>query len=423
MAALVTNDIQVLLDQPKGQGMLVSCYADTSVSGGFSYDWLQHFKTEASQIRQRLADDHQAGIEFEHNVEVIRRSLESTEARRARGMAVFSAAARGFLLALPSELPYENRLVVSDEPYMVPLLEADFRRRGYLVVMVDTHRARWYAAGPGGSRSLGEIDESVPKKQHSAGERWGKQQATIERHRKDHVLHFHKELAERVEKAWDQYRYQGIVLLGQHEIVEQFRNLLPRRLTEHVVREAPHDWTEDQAKIDDEIRVLLATIETADEVRVLAELDRRLIEATAVVTGPQEAIDALRNGQVAALILGPDPGTEVSCCTGCNSRFALPRTECPYCHARCHKGNLWQELLAFAVNHEVWVHRVRPSDTLSRHGGVAALLVRDEPQWATTKSGDRIEEKCPMNASEAMTHAVSCTPCDEHATGRRDGHV
>ncbi len=387
MAALVTKDIQILLDQPKGKGMLVSCYADTSVSGGFSYDWLQHFKTEASQIRQQLADDHQARIEFEQNVEVIRRSLESTEARRARGMAVFSAAARGFLLALPSELPYENRLVVGDEPYMVPLLEADFHRRGYLVVLVDTHRARWCAAGPGGSRSLGEIDESVPKKQHSAGERWGKQQATIERHRKDHILHFHKELAQRVEEAWDQYHYQGIVLLGQHEVLEQFRSLLPARLASQVVHDAPHDWTADQAKIDVEIRALLETVRVAEETRVLAELDRRLIEATAVAAGPQESIDALLSGQVAALVLGPDPGAEVSRCSGCNSRFALPRPECPYCRAPCHKGNLWQELLAFAVNHGVWVHRVRPSDTLSRHGGVAALLVRDEPQWTTTTPG------------------------------------
>jgi hypothetical protein len=48
---------------------------------------------------------------------------------------------------------------------------------------------------------------------------------------------------------------------------------------------------------------------------VTAELDRRLLEATAVAAGPQEAIDALK---------------------------------------------------------------------LSRHGGVAALLVRDQPQWAMT---------------------------------------
>ncbi len=36
---------------------------------------------------------------------------------------------------------------------------------------------------------------------------------------------------------------------------------------------------------------------------------------------------------------------------------------------------------------------------------------------------DRIEVECPRNANEAVTHAVICTPRDEHPTGRRDGRV
>ena len=43
--------------------------------------------------------------------------------------------------------------------------------------------------------------------------------------------------------------------------------------------------------------------------------------------------------------------------------------------------NLWQEVLSFAVSHCVWVYRVEPSATLASHGGIAALLARDEPQW------------------------------------------
>ena len=126
---------------------------------------------------------------------------------------------------------------------------------------------------------------------------------------------------------------------------------------------------------------MLREAEAGEERRILTELERRLHEATAVAAGPQEVIDALRDGQVAKVILGPDPRAEASRCTGCRSLFATFPSECPYCHAACRKGNLWQEILAFAVNHGVWVHRVRPSDTLARHGGVAALLLRDEPQW------------------------------------------
>ena len=381
MAALTRKHIQVLLDQPGGRGMVVSCYADTSVAEGFQAHWLQPFKTEASRIRQLMAGDHQARLEFERDLEAIRRALESTEARQARGMAIFSAASRNFFLALPSEVPFENRLLVGEEPYVVPLVEAHLRQRGYLVILADTHRASLYGAGSGGSRLLDAIDEFVPKKQHSAGERWGKQQATIERHRKDHILHFHKELARRVEQAWDEHPYQGIILLGQREILEQFCKLLPKRLADRVVHEVPHAWTEGRAEIDAEVRAVLVAAQEAQERSILDQLKSRFEEGCGIATGPQEVIEALRNGQVSELILGPDPGTVASRCNGCRCLFATRREACHFCGEPCRTCNLWQEILALAMGHGIWINLVKTSPEVARYGGIAALLARAQPQW------------------------------------------
>jgi peptide subunit release factor 1 (eRF1) len=380
-AELNRDHVQWLLDQPRGRGMVLSCYADTAVAEGFEARWLQPFKTEARQIRQRLAGDHQAGQEFERNLESIRLALESSQARQSRGMAVFSAAGRGFLLALPSDVPFEDRLVIDEVPYVVPLLEAYLRQRGYLVVLIDTHRGRLYAAGRGGSRLLEELDEAVPRKNRSAGERWGKQQATIERHRKDHILHFLKELEERLERAWDGSTYQGIILLGEREVRAQFRRQLLDRMARHVVHEAPHAWTAAESEIDAVVRAVIDREQTARQQRVRADLARRLGEGCAVTAGPQEVIDALRNGQVADLILGPDPGATASRCTGCRALFAAARASCPYCAAPCRKANLWQEVLGQALAHGIWVDLIRSPSDLDRHGGIAALLMRDEPQW------------------------------------------
>ncbi len=137
---------------------------------------------------------------------------------------------------------------------------------------------------------LGEIDEAVPQMQHS--------HATLQRHRKDHILHFQKELAQQVDEAWGEYPYHGIILLGEHEILERFRGLLPARLSSRVVSEAPHGWIEDRAEIDEEVRAVLKTAQADEESRVLADLDRRLYESSSVAAGPQEVINALRDGQV-----------------------------------------------------------------------------------------------------------------------------
>ena len=64
MIDLTQDAIRVLLDHPKGEGMIVSCYADTSVTEGFVSLWSQHLKNEASAIEQRLAPDHQARAHF-----------------------------------------------------------------------------------------------------------------------------------------------------------------------------------------------------------------------------------------------------------------------------------------------------------------------------------------------------------------------
>ncbi len=382
MTSLSNEKVQLLLDQPRGRGMVVSCYTDMRVVAGFEPHWLQPFKTEASVLRESLEDDHQARQELERDIEAIQRALEAPEARQARGMAVFSAAERGLFLAFPSDIPFANRLVVDDEPYVVPLLEGYVQQQGYLAVLTDTHRGRIYAAGIGGLRLLDEFDEEVPRKNRSAGERWGKQQATIARHREDCILHYHKELAARVKQRWDEYPYNGIVLLGADDPLSAFRALLSERLQARVVDQAPHAWTVEQSDIEVEVRSVIERAAVARQREALDEFAGRIKEKCAVAAGPREVIEALRNGQVSELILEPDSGAIASRCLGCHSLFAEERLACPYCDTACSRCNLWQHLLAMALGHGVRVQFVPTPSDLSQHGGIGALLLRDEPQWA-----------------------------------------
>src|SRR5512138_2865238 len=189
------DTIQVLLDHPKGQGMIVSCYADTSMTEGFQWLWSKRLKGEASAIEQRLENDPSARARFARDLEVIRHALKESAVQRTRGMAVFSAADQGLFQAFPLSVPVKDRLVLDEAPYIVPLLEAMHRQRRYLLLLTDSHHGELYEAAWGHTRLLQQLEEDVPKHQHSAGERWGKQQATIARHREDHILHYRKALA------------------------------------------------------------------------------------------------------------------------------------------------------------------------------------------------------------------------------------
>ena len=59
-----------------------------------------------------------------------------------------------------------------------------------------------------------------------------------------------------------------------------------------------------------------------------------------------------------------DAGEVGSRCTGCNRLLAQTVDECPACHAKCEKTNLWQAIALFAARKHVTVHFVEPGHGL-----------------------------------------------------------
>jgi peptide subunit release factor 1 (eRF1) len=371
--------------------MIVSCYADTSPAAGFQSFWSWHLKNEFARIDQSLADDAAARRRLARDVAVIRRTLSSPAAQRARGMAIFSAADRGLFQSFALGVPVKDCLVVDEQPYLVPLLQTMHRQRRYLVVLTDSHRGRIYAAGWGRAKLLVALDEAVPKRQRSSGELWGKQQATIERHREDHILHYRNELVRAIGKAWDEEPFRGLILLGEHETLAALRAALPDRLAGRVIHDGPRAWVGRQPSLDAQVRAVLDEALCAHDFQLVDELHRRLREHHYVAAGPQEVVDALRNGQVlynGYVVLVPDRGDVAARCTGCGSVFAAGGDRCAYCGAACAKVSLWQEILLFAARHNITVHTVdAASPELVRHGGVAAVLSREAPWPAAVPAG------------------------------------
>jgi peptide subunit release factor 1 (eRF1) len=387
MSDMMSGAIQILLDRPKGEGMIVSCYANTSVSAGFVSLWPEHLKDEASAIEERLADDPQARARFANDLAIIQRALEEPSARRARGMALFSAAEQGVFLTFPLAVPVKDRLVLAEQPYLVPLLEAIHRQRRYLVVLTDSQHGRLYEASWGHTHLLREIDEPAPRRQRSAGERWGKQQATIARHREDHLLHYRKNLVRAIENAWPDAAFRGLILLGDHDTLQALRAALPSALADRIVHMGPRSWDSEEPAIEATVQEVLETAFREHDTRLMADFERRMHEHYLVAAGPQEVVNALRNGQVGYpgfLILEPDRGLTAMRCTRCESVFTTMPATCPYCQGTCEPVNLWQEILLFAARHHITAHTVESHPALSQYGGVAAVLSREEP-WDSAK--------------------------------------
>ncbi|HWE39446.1 MAG TPA: hypothetical protein VG406_23040 [Isosphaeraceae bacterium] len=191
-----SETIQVLIDHLRGAGTVVSCYVDTSVADGFGRAWPTQIDDEARRVRRLLAENPWALEEFDRHMDAIRRALEASGTRQARGMAVFSACGGHSLMALRAAEPFEDRLVVDEEAYLVPLLEAEQRRGEYLVVVTDSWHGRLFAASAGESRRLDAIEEPIPAEERDSGQRDGKWEATLQRRRAEHDRRFLGDLAD-----------------------------------------------------------------------------------------------------------------------------------------------------------------------------------------------------------------------------------
>lgn len=393
---LTRTNVEELLAQSEGPELMVSCYADLSVVHGSQSLWEGPFKAQKDQIKRMLADEPRVWHSCQHSLEDVRAVLQSAEARAARGMAVFSAHQRGFFRAFPLEVPVPTQLVVHQAPYLVPLLEVLLSQREYLAVHTDTHRGRIYAVTPGAVRLLDELEEEVIKKQRSSGELCGTQQPAIARRRENQIQHYFKELAALVEKLWAGNTSHGIILLGEHEVLAQLRPVLPARLTARIAAEAPLAWSREPLTSSDAIRGALDAARRAEMDRVLDEVRDRLEQGYAVAAGPEAVLEALQNGRLGPqrygyLVLGPDPRDTVARCTSCGTLSMEVGAPCPRCQAPCKEASLWEEILLFAMRHDLTAYRVADSDLPARTRGVAAVLPRPEP----TKAAPR-EEAVPV---------------------------
>jgi hypothetical protein len=241
-------------------------------------------------------------------------------------------------------------------------------------------------------RLLFAIDEAVPKKQHSAGQTWGTQQATIARHREDHILHYRKELVGRVVTEWGGCSYTGLLLLGHHETLAHLRDALPPRLAAVVRREKAEPWYERTTQVEEAIRTMALDVLTQDEAEVAEGFWDLLAERRSLASGPQAVLDAVQGGLVGPqgfgyLVLGPDPREAIGRCRVCRClSFEIPGA-CPKCGAPTSEGNLWEELLLTALRHGISARFVADPLKLAAYGGVVAVLPRDRPGPAKSEPG------------------------------------
>jgi protein required for attachment to host cells len=385
MVTLTRGEIEVLLDGPDRADYVVSAFADLTVQNGFERHVELHLKNQARAAGDALAEAR-ARKGLGENLEVVRGAVRSADPK-ARGLAVFSCAAKGFRQVVPLDFPVENRLVIDEDPFVLPILEHWYADPRYLAALVDSDEAHLFEVRhgrPDRVRDVVRTDQDEPiqrdKPRFSFKKRFA--QTRHERLFGAEDDRFLKSVAEAVRDHWQGHDFAGLVLLGQPSITGPLRRLLPREVAEAVVAEAPHAMADG---LSDEVLPLLDRAWADREAATLAEFRERCKEKHRVALGATEVLDALQQGRAAEVLLSGNADIPGARCVDCDYRLGAPVRACPYCNGATRTVNAVQEILVMAMRHRVPVHVVRrPStkdDPLAPANGVAALL-HAEANWA-----------------------------------------
>jgi protein required for attachment to host cells len=308
---------------------------------------------------------------------------------------VFSSVTRGLRHVVTLDFPVESRLVIDEEPYVLPLLERWYGEPTFLIVLADSDEAHLFEAlhgPPDRVRDLvrGDAGQDVPR--DKARFTYKKRFAQTRHERLVGVEddRFLKEACGAVRDHWASGHFTGLILLGQSQITGAIRRHLPRDIEAAVVGEAQHAMTTRADDLTGDVAAMIERFQADREATFVAQLSHRWKENHRVADGATEVLDALQQGRAERVFLGNRRDIPGAHCNGCNYRLGAPVRTCPYCGAETRTVNAVQDIMKMAMRHKVPVHVLRHAadreNPLTAHGDVVALLLA-EANWAPNRPG------------------------------------
>ncbi|RLC85052.1 MAG: hypothetical protein DRI79_11930 [Chloroflexi bacterium] len=372
---LVTvGDLADLSDFRSEHYPVLSLYLDVSPPERENRKHIAKFKRLSREAEERLGTASRPYLRaFRSEVERLRDWLEHAYDGTGRGLSVFTSSEHGLWYAFRLPVTVRDRLIVSDRPYIRPLVTLADEYERYAVLLVDKKIARLFMVYMGEIEEYTEVlDEVVPRPKAGG---WSAEK--YQRHHDMHVLWHVKNAVEVLKQFYPAEGCDWLVIGGTEESLAELRAQLPKALREHLAGELSISLKAGA----DEILARVLEIERATERRVEAERVERLI-TTALKGGPAvlglaDTLVAIVEGRVMMLILEADfrePGFE---CENCHYLTMVERPACPLCGATMiPQVDIVERAVERALDQQAQIEvlRGKARARLTEYGHIGALL-------------------------------------------------
>jgi hypothetical protein len=384
MMPMTRRDLEILLDHPDRRDYVVSAYVDLRVSDGFRRggDVETTLRNLGREAHAALAEA-KARKSLDAALEDVIRMAQATEPA-ARGVACFRGVERGLRHAVPLDFPVATRMVIDEEPFVLPLLERWYTAPRCLAARVDSHAVQLYEEHAGVTEPvlsrLRDVAADASRLTHKrqVGHEWHEHLAALD---DDPFL---RDGAEEVAARAREGAFELVVLLGPAPITAAVARRLPRELGARVVEAGPIARNEGLDAVAERVRAVLAEERTRRARALVEEFRGRWKERHLLADGATETLDALQQGRAEQVLVGPRRDLGGARCPACGYRFGAPIGQCVYCQTPTRTVNALQEILRLAMRQHVPVlvlDDAEAADSLACNGQVAAFL-RADANWS-----------------------------------------
>lgn len=354
----------------ENQAQFISVYLDTSVNQeGKRKHWI-FFKKRVNELEKLLEERGNHAIKpFREKIKRIEDYINYQLNEDSRGLALFIGP--DYFRAVQLPVPIPNKMVVGQSPDLDVLIELLEENRHFAAVLLDQHTGRIFSVYLYDVLDSLEIaDRLVPGRTKAGG--WS--QMRYQRHRKDHIQHFMKELAELLERFVRAEKPDALILLGAHENVAEFRKHLPDEIGRKILFEENVPVQIPEAELLSRIREDIKQAAAKKDQETANRLYEHVSQGYRAVAGLADTLSNLQMGKIGRLLISRNFSARGPRCSRCAYVFGEKTDTCSHCGGPTTEVDLRSEMAKLAERHKAEIEIIHGQTFLDSVEGIGGFL-------------------------------------------------
>jgi peptide chain release factor subunit 1 len=319
--------------------------------------------------RSELTHEQRGGLrsDFER---IARWFDDDFERDGTRGLAVFAAGLDKYWSTLPLPEPVPDRVKVSREFYLAPLVPAVARADGTIVAVVGREQGQLYRLRAGRLEEIGDYFDEQPGRHDQGG--WS--QARYQRHIEKLVQEHLKDVAEVLDRSRRRLQSPKVVLVCSEEMRSEFADALSTSAREALVGWAPAKAHAGPAELLEAVNPVLTRAQAKDEADAIERWREEAGRNGRASSGWEQTLEAASDGRVELLLFQEGTDRPAWRCPACG-RAATEEGNCPLDGTRLERTDAGLDLAVHqTLAHGGAVWAIRHHTDLAPVEGIGALL-------------------------------------------------